>query len=69
MDEQNDDDHLFCSRDRSAFMLEVKVAAAKGEVASVIEWFGTTKKYVLDNFPELAEEVIDLPIDPDHPSE
>ncbi|MFF5300659.1 hypothetical protein ACFY5F_14980 [Streptomyces sp. NPDC013161] len=64
MNEQNDDDYMFSGRDLSAFGLNIRMAEGEAEKQGVIDWFHTSKKYVIDNLPDLAKEVIDLPDDP-----
>lgn len=67
MDGQSDDDYLFSNRDLSSFELEIRMAVSKAQVASILEWFETTEEYFIDNFPDLAKEVTDLPDDPPAP--
>jgi hypothetical protein len=67
MDGQSDDDYLFSGRDRSSFELEIRMAGNKAQVTSSLAWFETTEEYFIDNFPELAKEVTDLPDEPPTP--
>ena len=64
MDGPSDDDYMLSSRDLSSFTLAIMMAKNKAEVASTIQLFETTEEYFIDNFPDLAKEVADLPDDP-----
>lgn len=64
MDEPSDDDYMVSSRDRSAFMSAIMMAENKAEVVSILQLFETTEKYFIDNFPDLAKAVTDLPDSP-----
>ncbi|MEV8538684.1 hypothetical protein [Streptomyces sp. NPDC051572] len=45
-------------------MLAIMMAENKAEVPSILQLFETTEEYFIDNFPDLAKEVTDLPDDP-----
>ena len=64
MDGPSDDDCMLSSRDLGAFTSAIMTAKSKTEVASILRLFETTEEYFIDNFPDLAKEVADLPDDP-----
>ncbi|WP_416961587.1 hypothetical protein [Streptomyces sp. Agncl-13] len=64
MDGQNDDDYMFSGRDLSSFGLHIRAAGGEAQKQGVIDWFHTSKKYVVGHHPDLAREVMDLPDKP-----
>ncbi|MGW0833504.1 hypothetical protein [Streptomyces prunicolor] len=64
MDGQSYDDYMFAGRDQNAFGLEIQIAGGEAQKQDIIAWFRTSKKYVIDNRPDLVQEVIDLPDEP-----